>query len=462
MARVRTERTRSKSAILEDIAHGVERLQSFIPQIEDLGRDGFPYLEGARVRTELQLKECIRRTFGEKSPEYEAYKKRRGSGETAANTKQTVAFIKSLIAALEDKKLEIQGMKPPPPAEAVQAPAPRPQIALVPPTTPTAQVSITPTAPITAAPVTMAVAVTTNLGLPTADPPSAIPSPSAVTMPLPPEPTFPQTNMAGAPPPQPPSSPSPSQAQAPSHAQTTQAAYKAETFDATSSAQGSLPDPATRPAVQGTTSTEQLESAATPAVPTPTESSKPKPETESTQRQKTRRMTGGESSATADPTPAALSRQENDPVEIVKGLCARFHLVARQLRLRGEYRATVDVEDELDVQDLLHALLRLHFDDIEPLEWIPSYSNGAPRIIFLLNDGRLAIVVKKTRTGLNGRDLAEQLRADTDHCRTYKRCSTVLCFVYDPEGRIGNPRGLEADLTSVSDQLTAELYVAPK
>lgn len=137
-------------------------------------------------------------------------------------------------------------------------------------------------------------------------------------------------------------------------------------------------------------------------------------------------------------------------------------MIARQLRLRGEYRATLNVEDELDAQDLLHALLRLSFDDIETSEWVPGYANGTARVMFLLNDGRLAIIVKKTRSGLNTRDLTEQLRADIEHCRTLKRCSTLLYFVYDPEGRIGNPRGLETDLISISDQLTVDVYVAPK
>lgn len=137
-------------------------------------------------------------------------------------------------------------------------------------------------------------------------------------------------------------------------------------------------------------------------------------------------------------------------------------MIARQLRLRGEYRATLNVEDELDAQDLLHALLRVSFDDIEPSEWVPGYADGTPRVMFLLNDGRLAVIVKKTRSGLNNRDLMEQLRADIEHCRTLKRCSTLVYFVYDPEGRIGNPRGIETDLISISDQLTVDVYVAPK
>lgn len=149
-------------------------------------------------------------------------------------------------------------------------------------------------------------------------------------------------------------------------------------------------------------------------------------------------------------------------LDLAKKLCQRFHAVARQLRLRGEYRATLEVVDEFDLQDLLHALLRLQFDDIGTDEWTPSYTNGAPRTTFLLNHDRLAIIVKKTRTGLSAKELADQVRVDIERYRTRERCAQLLCFIYDPEGRIGNPRGLESDLTTVSDTFTVDVLVAPK
>jgi hypothetical protein len=34
--------------------------------------------------------------------------------------------------------------------------------------------------------------------------------------------------------------------------------------------------------------------------------------------------------------------------------------------------------------------------------------------------------------------------------------------VYDPEGRIGNPRGLEQDLATTSEHFTIDILVAPK
>ena len=151
-----------------------------------------------------------------------------------------------------------------------------------------------------------------------------------------------------------------------------------------------------------------------------------------------------------------------DALELVRKICTRFHAVARQLRLRREYRATLEVEDEYDVQDLFYSLLRLEFDDIVTEDWLPSYTDSANRTSFLLKRERIAIVVKKTRTGIGAREVADQLTIDVQRYSTHPDCATLFCFVYDPEGRIGNPRGLEAELTSISDQYTVEVLVSPK
>jgi hypothetical protein len=431
-----------------------------IPQIEDLGRDGFPYLEGARSRTELQLRECIRKLFGEKSPEYLTYKQHKLSMETPAQTKQSTTLIRQLIVSLEDKKLEAQGLKPSPP-EPAPTPMARPQMTLVPPSTPTAQVTITPATPVMPPPITMSVALTTNLDMPRA----AAPIQQVVAQPVPPshvEPPRPQPVAASIP--TPPIAPVTPAAARPV------ATPLAPTPPATPAPQASVPATTPAPPIATQVSAPQLSPAPVPAPQhTPVASTAPPQSaivSAPTQQKKVEAPPAPAKESTLT-TPASDVKKVSvesatDSAEIVKSLCKRFHLVARQLRLRGEYRATLNVEDEFDVQDLLHALLRLHFDDIETDEWVPSYSNGAPRLTFLLNDGRLALIVKKTRTGLNVKDLAGQFQIDVDRCRTFKRCSTLLCFVYDPEGRIGNPRGLEADLISISDQLTADVFVAPK
>lgn len=156
------------------------------------------------------------------------------------------------------------------------------------------------------------------------------------------------------------------------------------------------------------------------------------------------------------------SQAENGTLDILRRICARFHLVARQLRLRKEYRPTLEITDEYDLQDLFYALLRLQFDEVGTEEWAPPYANGARRTSYLLDWDRTVVVVKQTRSGLSTRDIAEQVKADVAHYSAQPNGATLLCFIYDPEGRVGNPRGLEADLTTVSDTYTVEVIVAPK
>ena len=140
----------------------------------------------------------------------------------------------------------------------------------------------------------------------------------------------------------------------------------------------------------------------------------------------------------------------------------RFHAVAKQLRARHADRGTLDVNDEYDVQDLLHALLQLHFDDIREEEWTPSYAGASSRMDFLLKDEQLVIEVKMTREGLAKRELGEQLIVDIARYRAHPDCKTLVCFVYDPLGRIANPVGIERDLSGKRDGLVVKVFIAPR
>ena len=151
-----------------------------------------------------------------------------------------------------------------------------------------------------------------------------------------------------------------------------------------------------------------------------------------------------------------------DPLTVVLRLCERFHHVARQLRSRHDNRGTIEIEDEYDVQDLLHALLRVDFDDIRPEEWTPSYAGKSARMDFLLKDYQLVIEAKKTRKGLGEKEVGDQLLVDIARYRNHPDCKVLVCFVYDPEGRIGNPRGLENDLSGERDGLKVVAVIHPK
>ena len=67
----------------------------------------------------------------------------------------------------------------------------------------------------------------------------------------------------------------------------------------------------------------------------------------------------------------------------------RFHRIARQLHHRYEDREALFINDEYDVQDLLHALLLMFFDDIRPEEYSPSYAGRSSRVDFLLKNEKI-------------------------------------------------------------------------
>lgn len=164
---------------------------------------------------------------------------------------------------------------------------------------------------------------------------------------------------------------------------------------------------------------------------------------------------------------AKLAHQTAEKSEInyfslVEQICSRFHLVAKQMRTRHADRETLHVNDEYDVQDLLHALLHIYFDDIRPEEWTPSYAGGCSRVDFLLKDEKIIIEVKKTRQTLKAKDVGEELIIDSQRYRAHPDCKKLLCFVYDPEGWISNPRGLENDLNKREEAFEIKVLIVPK
>jgi hypothetical protein len=143
-------------------------------------------------------------------------------------------------------------------------------------------------------------------------------------------------------------------------------------------------------------------------------------------------------------------------------ICSRFCLVARQLQERHDGRSTLQIEDEYDVQDLLHSLLRLHFDDIRPEEWTPSYAGGSARMDFLLKAEQIVIEAKIARPGRDAKKISDELIVDAARYKEHPDCRMLVCFVYDPEKVITNPRGVESDLRKSSGpRLQVIAIIAP-
>jgi hypothetical protein len=144
---------------------------------------------------------------------------------------------------------------------------------------------------------------------------------------------------------------------------------------------------------------------------------------------------------------------------MLERLLRRFHAVARQLRHRHSDRQTLTTSDEYDVQDLLHAILRGLFDDVRAEEFSPSYAGGSSRMDFLLKSEKIVLEVKMANANLRDKQVGEQLIVDISRYKQHPDASRLICFVYDPNGYIKNPFGLEADLSGKHKELDVKVIV---
>jgi hypothetical protein len=324
----------------DEVTRGLEQLRALIKPVDELKREGNPYKDAERSKLEFQIKDALRDIFGEDSSEYQQNKNFRIKSTTKAEIAHALEFLESLIAYLDDKKLELEGKKPK-------------------------------AAPKQAAP----------------PPPPPPPPPQA-------PPVQPPVVVVMAPPPPPP--------------------------------------PVAQPKPVGPSPPPAAPQAAVPA---------------------------GRSQTHAQ---SAGSVARADAIGLLRKIGNRFHAVARQLRLRHEGRATLEVEDEYDAQDVVHALLCLEFDEIRRESWQPGYAGGAAHTYFVVPRDRIVIEVKKTRQGIGAKEIAGQLEHDTLYYWTHPDCQTLFCFVYDPEARVGDPYGLEKTLTREVDGQRVEVFISPK
>jgi hypothetical protein len=117
------------------------------------------------------------------------------------------------------------------------------------------------------------------------------------------------------------------------------------------------------------------------------------------------------------------------------------------------------LEDEHDLQDVFHGLLRVFFDDVRPEDFAPERAGGKSRVDFLLKAERIVVETKMTRPGLGAREVGEELIVDIERYRSHPDCAALVALVYDPDRRIKNRRTLESDLSGTRDGLVVRVLV---
>jgi hypothetical protein len=157
-----------------------------------------------------------------------------------------------------------------------------------------------------------------------------------------------------------------------------------------------------------------------------------------------------------------LSSPEVTSDERVVSLCRRFPLFVERLQSRQRNRLPFAVNDEYDVQDLLHAVLKLHFEDIRPEEYTPSYAGNSSRVDFFLPRERVIVEAKMTRAHLGQKEVANELAIDVARYAQMPRVDTLICLIYDPGRYCDNPKTLENDIEASKGRLRVRAIVCPQ
>jgi hypothetical protein len=147
----------------------------------------------------------------------------------------------------------------------------------------------------------------------------------------------------------------------------------------------------------------------------------------------------------------------SDTMTVLASLLRRLPETIRQLRDRHDSRPTLRVDDGYDLEDLLRAVLHLHFDDIRRETRTPSYSPTV-RTDFVVGPERIAVTAKLVHC--SGREAA-LLREVQEDIRYYQQAeySGLAVLVYDPEQLLPDPRRVEVAIAA-TDALSVCCIVA--
>ncbi|MCU4719079.1 PD-(D/E)XK nuclease domain-containing protein [Halapricum hydrolyticum] len=150
---------------------------------------------------------------------------------------------------------------------------------------------------------------------------------------------------------------------------------------------------------------------------------------------------------------------ERPSVYQIEQIFNRFGEISIPLRERRGDREPLTIDDEADVQYLLHALLKLYFDDVRREPHTERHSSVDPRIDFLIQDETIGIEVKRASPTRREKSLRKELSEDKEQYRLDTNIDTLLIFVYDPLKQIENKAEFEGSFEQETPQMKTKVTV---
>jgi hypothetical protein len=166
-----------------------------------------------------------------------------------------------------------------------------------------------------------------------------------------------------------------------------------------------------------------------------------------------------------------IYNNSEDVLTILERIFSRFHRINLQLQNRYSNRPTIQIKNEYDVQDLLHALFHLYFTNIQSEVDLPQFAGKNSRVDFVLKKERIMIEVKiisqkedkKSSPKNQDKQLGIQLIDDIPRYKQYQDASTLIFFIYDPNNLMSNPQGIIDDIeTQSNNDFLVKVFIYPR
>lgn len=152
---------------------------------------------------------------------------------------------------------------------------------------------------------------------------------------------------------------------------------------------------------------------------------------------------------------------ELEPYYFIESILNNFHEVVKTLSKRNRNRDPLIINDEYDVQYLLHSLLFIHFKDIREEDPTPNNAGKSTKVDFLIKDCNTVIETKMMRETLDDGKVGSELILDIQRYSKHPSCDTLYCFIYDPKGYIRNSEGLKNDLEDIPSEIEVKVIICP-
>ncbi len=148
-----------------------------------------------------------------------------------------------------------------------------------------------------------------------------------------------------------------------------------------------------------------------------------------------------------------------DALHLLEQVGRRLSITLSILEAGHRDRPGISIDDEYDLQYILHAIAVLHFEEVEPEEPTPKMAGASSRLDFLLKQERVAIETKMMRPSLSKNKLREELASDIVYFRAHPDVDALFILVYDPKRKRTNAAGFENALNSESDDFVVRIVI---